>query len=353
MNTHHLWKKLSLHWVAKVYGFVIAWRNKRFDTGKISINSIAIPVICVGNISTGGTGKTPFTQAILRLLQEHFPSTHPAVVSRGYGRKTRGEIIVSDGVTLRTEDAELCGDEPLLHALAFPTVPVIVHEDRTKGSLLAIQRYKANCIVLDDGFQHRRLSRDIDIVLLDSYTLKHQDLLPLGRLREPRESLRRAAIICFMNGARPREIHHPIYSFIHPESLILEAETHPLGLYNIEGQKISLPQKVCAVSGIANPERFHHSLQTMGFELGGILTFRDHIRYTQRHIETIVRTAKGNQQSIIATTEKDLVKLRRFRHIFAQESLTLAVVPIGCTITHGKEALHQRFEELFAKPISR
>lgn len=331
-----------------LYGSVVAWRNRRFDRG-LGVGRASVPVISVGNLSAGGTGKTPFTQVLVRLLQEQFPNERPAIVSRGYGRKTQGGIIVSDGTQLLVSDASLCGDEPLLHASALPNVPVIVHEERSEGCRLAIEECGATCIVLDDGFQHRRLQRDMDIVLIDHATLAYPHLLPAGRLREPLQSLSRADVICFMNGSQPLDSTHPLYTFLQPDTIIVEAETHAGNLYNAStGENFTPQTPVCAVSGIANPERFHASLEASDIALSCTLTFRDHEHYTKRHAERIVEMARSKQTSIIATTEKDLVKLRAFSNTFALSGLILTALSINCHIIYNKELLCKRLSLLFS-----
>lgn len=330
-----------------LYGSVVKWRNRSFDKG-LGISRASVPVISVGNLSAGGTGKTPFTQALVRLLQEQFPNESPVIVSRGYGRKTRGGIIVSDGTRLLVSDAALCGDEPLLHAIALPHTPVVVHEERSEGCKLAVEECGATCIVLDDGFQHRRLHRDMDIVLIDHATLAYPHLLPAGRLREPLQSLSRANVVCFMNGSQPFDLTHALYTFLRPDTIIVEAETRSGNLYDTSTGESFIPQApVCAVSSIANPERFHASLEASGIEVSCILTFRDHERYTQRHAERIVEMARSQQTSVIATTEKDLVKLRTFGDIFALSGCILTALPIECCINNNKELLSKRLSELF------
>jgi tetraacyldisaccharide 4'-kinase len=330
-----------------LYGSVVAWRNRRFDKG-LGVSRASVPIISVGNLSAGGTGKTPFTQALVRLLQEHFPNERPAIVSRGYGRKTRGGIIVLDGTRLLVSDAALCGDEPLLHATALPHTPVVVHEERSEGCKLAAQECGATCIVLDDGFQHRRLHRDMDIVLIDHATLVYPHLLPAGRLREPFQSLSRADVVCFMNNSQPLDLTHPLYTFLRPDTLLLEAEIRSGTLYDTSTNESFIPQTpVCAVAGIANPERFHASLEASGITLSCTLTFRDHERYTQRHAECIVEMARSKQTSVIATTEKDLVKLRAFGDIFALSGCILTALPIKCCILNNKELLSKKLSELF------
>ncbi len=338
-----------LNATSSLYGKAVAWRNRRFDEGLAHIDRADVPVISVGNVAAGGTGKTPFTQALVRLVQEKFPKECPAIVSRGYGRTTRGGLVVSNGAHILVPDTNRAGDEALLHALTLAGTPVIVHEKRFEGSRMAVQGCGATCIVLDDGFQHRHLHRDLDIVLIDSPTLENANLLPTGRLREPLHSLSRADVVCFMNGAKPHDTSHEVYHFLRTNTLLLTAEVRATNLTNtITNETIPPNTRVCAVSGIANPMRFHASLQEKSMEIASALVFSDHVRYSPRHVRQIVQTARSQEINVIATTEKDLVKLRTFSDIFASAGLTLAVLPIQCTIEQGNNALCERIAALLS-----
>jgi tetraacyldisaccharide 4'-kinase len=345
-----------LIFLSYLYGKIVRKRNNDFDSGATPIRRNSVPVVSVGNCSAGGTGKTPFTQALVSLTQEHFPNIRPAIVSRGYGRTSRGGMIVANAQRILVSEPSICGDEPLLHAEALRGVPVVVHEQRASGAEMAVRDCNANAVFLDDGFQHRQLHRDVDIVLLDRQTLDAPFLLPHGRLREPLESLRRADVVCFMNGAgaMPHSgisvSSHEVYNFLKPTVVILETETCTSPLYNAATHGVIPPKtSVCAVSGIANPERFHASLIGQRYMVRETLVFRDHIRYTARHVRQMIRavtqTTKHDEISgtttIIATTEKDAVKLRAFSAMFVDAGVVLAVLPLRCSITRGeKELLH-------------
>lgn len=338
-----------LNAASSLYGKAVTLRNHRFDKGLTRINRAEVPVISVGNISAGGTGKTPFTQALVRLLQEKLPQERPAIVSRGYGRTTRGGLVISNGSQILVPDANRAGDEALLHALTLAGTPVIVHEKRFEGSRMAVRDCGATCVVLDDGFQHRHLHRDLDIVLIDAATLENTNLLPAGRLREPLHSLSRADVVCFMNGAKSHATFHAVYSLLRADTLLLTAEVRATRLTNtITNEAVSPNTRVCGVSGIANPTRFHASLQEKSMEIASALVFGDHVRYSLRHVQQIVQTARSHRISVIATTEKDLVKLRAFSDIFASVGLTLAVLPIRCTIEQGKNAFCERVSVLLS-----
>jgi tetraacyldisaccharide 4'-kinase len=362
-------------------------RNECFERGIFAQTHASVPVISIGNCSVGGTGKTPFVQALVRLLGEEFPAVRPAIVLRGYGRTSCGNIIVSNGAQILVSDPARVGDEALFHAESLPTIPVIVDEKRSRGARTAIEQCGATCIILDDGFQHRSLHRNCDIVLLDHATLAHPYCLPHGRLRESLQSLHRADVVCWMNDAKPDNNLHSIYSHINIAATVLEASIdaesmniitspeqigvsvlpQPLVIGSTdtlvcaterpntsiqECTKKSLPNNllqtpICAVAGIANPERFYTSLQRLGVNIASTLTFRDHVRYGKRELRQILDEMRLHHATILVTTEKDLVKLRVFCNIFAQHSITLATLPVRCSIHSGKEALVQRLSALF------
>ena len=168
-------------------------RNWLFDIGILKSVDVGVPVISVGNITAGGTGKTPIVENIAKIFIEQGKKV--AIVSRGFGRASRGTVVVSDGKNILAK-AKDAGDEPLYLAQRFNSVIVVVDEQRVRGAQLAVTKYGAEIILLDDGFQHRYLKRDIDIVLMDSQNSPFvTSLLPAGYRREPLRSLQRANAI--------------------------------------------------------------------------------------------------------------------------------------------------------------
>ena len=187
---------LPLSWV---YGAVIAARNAAFDTGIFRCRSAGVPLIAVGNMTAGGTGKTPVVEMLVRLLRQRGVS--PGVISRGYGRTGRGVVVVADRECVYA-DAGTGGDEPVQIARKFPGVPVVVGERRFEAAVTAVRRCGAQVIISDDGFQHRWLHRDCDLVVVDgSSDLAAEPLLPAGVRREPMRALRRAHMVA-LTGCR-------------------------------------------------------------------------------------------------------------------------------------------------------
>ena len=268
--------------LSAIFGAGVALRNALYDRRVFQTKRLARPVVSIGNISVGGSGKTPFVIALGRLLAERGIAFD--VLSRGYGRSST-EIAVVDP---NGSPAQF-GDEPLLIAQKLQA-PVIVGAGRYEAGLLAEQTFSSRLHLLDDGFQHRRLHRDFNIVLLpaDDQT---GFLLPLGRLREPLSALSRAdAVIMFDSQERPIE-----------------------GRSTWRARRIiELPAavgKTIAFSGSARPHNFLESLKSSKLEMAGALTFRDHHRYQQNDIDRLLDLRKQTRADSFITTEKDLINL--------------------------------------------
>ncbi|MFY9398339.1 MAG: tetraacyldisaccharide 4'-kinase [Desulfomonilia bacterium] len=272
--------------LSRIYGLVVAARNKLYDAGVLSVHRTGIPVVSIGNIEAGGTGKTPTTIALARELAAR--GYRPAIVTRGYRGRLKGVVRVSP--SHRPGDV---GDEALLMARATG-LPVIKSPDRVKGALLARDTLDCDLVLLDDGFQHRRIHRDLDIVLISGDPAS-DELLPLGRLREPAGSLQRADIVIRTKGAG---------------SGVLSAELVPCSLVDIRGRREDLlvleGKNVLAVSGIARPGHFTRMLEGLGARVEA-MCFADHHEFTGRDLEAIGKRASG--KDLIVTTEKDLVRI--------------------------------------------
>ncbi len=270
------------------YAQAIAHRNARFDDGRAEILRLRLPVISVGNLSVGGSGKTPFVQLLGRWLAARGIAYD--ILSRGYGRKTKGVLRVDDAGT-----ADDYGDEPLLLARSLG-VPVFVGEDRHAAGVAAeefaaTQKNPARLHLLDDGFQHRRLHRDFDIVLLNSADLRGQ-LLPFGRLREPLSSLGRAQAV-----AVPSDL-----------ATLLPGDNVWRTRRRIEFD-VPPPARPLAFCGLANPKQFWQSLEAAGVQLVGTYAFGDHHRYTARDMALLKNLTALHGADGYITTAKDAVKL--------------------------------------------
>lgn len=292
---------------AWLYGRAADLRNRFYDRPGASRPG-AIPVVSVGNITVGGTGKTPTVAWIAkRLLAD---GARPAVVSRGYGGTAgRGPRVVSTGGGALCGAGE-CGDEPFLLAGMLRGVVVVVGADRFAGVEEA-RRRGADIAILDDGFQHRRLARDLDIVLLDAGSPFGNDrLLPAGPLREPVSGLARADIVLITRadaGERPTEIERVVRRF-NPGAPILRAGHRSLGYRDPSGADVPAPARAVAFCGIGNPDRFRSDLEADRVEVLELHAYRDHHRYRAGEISALARRAAEHGAALV-TTEKDLARL--------------------------------------------
>jgi len=267
--------------VSAIFGAAVALRNALYDRGVFKVRKLARPVVSIGNISVCGSGKTPFVIALGELLQQQ--GIEFDVLSRGYGRRST-EIAVVDPKGTPGQ----FGDEPLLIARKL-RVPVIVGADRYQAGLLAEKRFSSKLHLLDDGFQHRRLHRDFDIVLLPAED-QRGTLLPTGRLREPLSALQRADAIVLPDSA--------------------EKPLHAKSVWRARRQmEIAAGGRLIAFCGIARPRQFFDALQAARQEIAGTLTFRDHHRYAQRDIDRLLALKKQTGAAGFVTTEKDAINL--------------------------------------------
>lgn len=307
---------------AWLYGVGVALRNWYYDRG-VSVEHARVPVVSVGNITTGGTSKTPMTILLAEMLMQR--GIRIAVVARGYRRRSKGVVVVSDGVSRRLP-VEETGDELAIIADRLPGVIVIAATRRIEGVRCAVERYNAECVLLDDGFQHRQLYRDMDIVMVDAATLDPRAaLLPMGVLREPLASLRRAHVLCCLDRSYTSKCQSMV-----PHAYVLTASVELAGLYTLGGSPYEFTgtSPAVAVCGIAHPERFVSFLTQHGIDVVEYIFFRDHHWYTARDVQSILAQAQSVGVEWIVTTEKDAIKLSRFTEYFDQAGYKVAVAQI-------------------------
>ncbi|MFP4527357.1 MAG: tetraacyldisaccharide 4'-kinase [Candidatus Kapaibacterium sp.] len=328
------------------YKAAVNQRNKRFDEKKKAIKRSSVPVLSVGNLSVGGTGKTPFVQMLGTALINM--GYKPAVVGRGYKRKTKGEIVVSDGNRILANAAE-AGDEMLLLAEALK-VPVIAHDEKAEGAKIAPEKFNIDVVRLDDGYQHRQLYRDLDIVLIDRDTVENPHVMPKGRLREPIESLQRADVICLTNQA---ELTDEFVKNIHENAIYISVKPILGKAYNlVDGRHTSrrefrdIQNGTIAVSGIAKPERFREMIENLHIKISEKLDFPDHHDYTRVDLNKIVENCRMNNANSIVTTEKDAAKLREYKQFFAENDIKCYVFPVSLTIIEGKSPFFRKLKEI-------
>jgi len=280
--------------MSRAFRFLVGARDRLYETGVLQTYRLHHPVISVGNLTVGGTGKTP----LVILLAERFRSEgfRPVVLSRGYKRKGSGTVVVSSG-NGPVVPWDTAGDEPFLIARRAAGVSVVVGADRHAAGLVAEEQNLGDLFILDDGFQHRRLFRNVDLVTIDpAEWIAGERLFPYGRWREPKEALERA------HAAVVQESHAPLSELPIPTFVIRTVRD---GIYKgsdaVDIQSLK-NRSVTAFAGIAKPDRFFNALENMGIPLARRVPFRDHHNYTERDIETL-------PGEIHITTEKDAVRL--------------------------------------------
>lgn len=271
--------------LSAVFGAAVRARNEFYDRGTLHTHRLQGPVVSIGNLSAGGAGKTPFLILLGELLKQR--SVLFDVLSRGYRRETKGVALVDPAGAARQ-----FGDEPLLIARRLG-VPVVVGEDRYEAGLYAEQNFGPQLHLLDDGFQHRRLARDFDIVMLTPTDVR-DSLLPAGRLREPLSSLARADAVVLSGNLAEESV---------PEFVKRR--------WRVQRSIFAPPIKDACVAfcGIARPAPFFSQLQQAGLNIVATQSFRDHHAYTEDDIQKLVRLRNLNRASAFVTTEKDAVNL--------------------------------------------
>jgi tetraacyldisaccharide 4'-kinase len=291
------------------------------------------PVISVGNIVVGGSGKTPVVAALAAVLTRL--GDRPAILSRGYGRTNRPSevVIVSDG-TSPLVPVEQSGDEPQMLARDLAGVPIVVCADRFRAGLAAIERFNPTTLILDDGFQHLQLARTIDLLVISPEDLTEQ-LLPSGRLREPLSAARTAdAVLVFGDADSAHRVAEAVgvqQSFSVTRRVLPLQPLSASGGPPESGHYVSAGAPVAAVAGIARPERFFSSLRH-SHDVVSELAFADHHWFTAADVREAERQAREHGAVAVVTTAKDGVRLERHR---AAMSLPWAILPIQVSIEPG------------------
>jgi tetraacyldisaccharide 4'-kinase len=311
--------ELALRGASYLYGASVKMRNYLYDRKILPQKTLPCKVISVGNIVVGGTGKTPMVIYLANLLREK--GFRPAVLSRGYMGKSKAPVnIVSDGrrLFMKPED---CGDEPVLISQATKGIPVLTGPKRFLTGQIALEKFGVNVLILDDGFQHRQLTRDVDIVLLKrEEPWGNGRLLPAGQLRESSLSLKRPDMIVYVGDSLPdHDESKPVFQAFHKGDILLNGATkQEYALDYLQGRRI------CAFAGIGSPERFQKTLNDTGAKTVFFVPFPDHHFYTREEIRNLQKRAEDEKVEMIVTTEKDGVKLKQF-HLFLEKIYLLRV----------------------------
>lgn len=324
--------RIGLRLVETPYTWAVRWRNRRYDSGAARTHRVAVPVVSVGNLTLGGTGKTPMVEWLARWFRDR--DVRVAVVSRGYGA-----------------EAGLPNDEALELEQRLPDVPHLQNPDRVAAALTAIEKHDCQLIVLDDAMQHRRIGRDLEIVLLDAlepFGFGH--VFPRGTLREPVDGLGRADVVALsradmLEPPQRQQIQSTAMRYA-PEAVYLEVVHAARALVSSAGKEEPLEslrdRPVAAFCGIGNPAGFRHTLAACGYRVVRFREFPDHHRYDRADIESLSAWAEPSDIEAVLCTQKDLVKLR----IDRLGRHPLWALQVGLEILSGREMLERKLRAL-------
>jgi tetraacyldisaccharide 4'-kinase len=315
------------------YADVMRLRRVAYERGWLPSFHPGIPVISVGNLTMGGTGKSPLVLLIAEYLERQH-SKRVAILSRGYKRHTKGFVLVRDGKNILAS-VEASGDEAQMFAELAPNAIVIVDENRVHGALEA-KALGAEVIVLDDGYQHLRLRRDLNILLIGD---KPSPVIPFGRAREPKSAERSADFVVF------RETVGVVDESGQPSAILRSAPDH---LSSLEEANLPLHnlnrKRVIALSSIAAPNRFYEMLRALGAEVIP-RDLGDHADYSEALVQSILKEAEKLKVEVIVTTTKDIVKSRKYFER-APSSIPVLILHHKLEFLHGEAGFYQAIDRI-------
>lgn len=315
-----------------IYAIIMRLRSFLFTSNLLRRHTVKVPVVSVGNLTMGGSGKTPLVIYLARLFLEK--GYTPAIVSRGYGgRATNAINVVSDGTTIHL-DSVAAGDEPRLIAESVPGAIVVTGTKRVLPCRFAVEQLHCDVIILDDGFQHMQIRRDLDLVLFNSATLgRNMHVVPGGVLREPFSALTRAHGLLFTGCNRNTDAAVSSFrSFLNsrwPATPIFSSQYLPVRCRDSRGSLLSfadMPSPAFLFCGIAAPQRFYTTVKQLPIIIAGYTFFSDHHQYTAADLQKIDALARKRGACCLLATEKDLVKLATVNTTLPIFSLEMSVV---------------------------
>lgn len=343
--------RILLYPLALIYGAVVWMRNRLYDTGFFSSVSFSIPVISVGNLSVGGTGKTPHVEYLIRLLQYQYKV---ATMSRGYKRRTQGFLLADENA-----NALRIGDEPMQYHIKYPDVVVSVAEERITGIPRLLQlRPETEIVLLDDAYQHRSVKAGVNILITDFAKPFYKDyILPYGSLRERRKAYQRADVIIVskcpseLTENEASEIKNNIRPLTH-QKVFFTTLRYDAPYHFFSKEIISLTDKnVLVVCGIAKPEQLVHYV-TKQSQFVHTLSYPDHHYFVSKDLEEI-KTAYENWNAVnklILTTEKDTARLQLHVDKLREWNITIAVLPVRADFLFRQS---QQFDSMIRQYVER
>ena len=335
IRPHTVAVRAGLRLASWPYGFGSWARNRAFNRGWKTVHRAAVPVVSIGNLTLGGTGKTPCVEWVARFFRER--DVQVAIISRGYGAEAGRN------------------DEAMVLEENLPDVPHLQGADRVERAATAVEELESELLVLDDGFQHRRLHRDLDVVLIDATCPPTRDyLFPRGTLRESAGGLKRAGAIlltrCDQVSAGEVDTIRAWLSRRWSNTPVATTEHRPVELMGCEGATAAVEclagKPVGGFCGIGNPAAFRHTLESLGATVANFRAFPDHHAYTRADVDDLTRWAETlPADAVIATTQKDWVKLR----VPALADRPLWAVRIGLNFRDGQDAFASVLERVLLK----
>ncbi|MEE9260177.1 MAG: tetraacyldisaccharide 4'-kinase [Candidatus Scalindua sediminis] len=328
------------------YLAVLNTRNTLYKYGIVKSKRLPVKVISIGNITMGGTGKTPLVEFSAKYLQNK--GRKVAILSRGYGDQNHS--IIKDN----SKAKEFVNDEYLILRENLKDVPTLLGRDRVQNAKKAIKDHDVDCLILDDGFQHLRIKRDLDIVVIDSLNpFAEEVLVPRGTLREPLKNLSRADLFvlshCSLNNEDTLKSIYAKLNHINAAIPVCESIHKPVNIESIKDNSLLEPEwlkgkKIYGLCAIGNPESFASTLRELGADVIRLRVFHDHHSYTQEELDGVITEAKTLNTDAIVVTQKDIVKIRN-KNINDANILSLKV---ELQITKGMEF----FDEAMAKILN-
>ncbi len=328
--------------LAGLYGAGVALRNLFFDVGLFRPRRVGLPVISVGNVRAGGTGKTPFVVLLAKMLSER--GVRPAVVTRGYGRSGRGQVVVGAG-----SDVGLVGDEPFMLSQKV-SGPVVVAASKRDAAAWVADEDLADVIILDDGFQHRWLQRDLDIVLVRAEDLSARDcLLPAGYAREPRGALRRADCVV-VTGCHTQEVFDRArrqLEWLQPVPVVgTRLDVEGVVEWGTQAPVELRGSRVVAFTGIGTPASFERTLNELGAECVATHVYPDHHWFRSEELARVEADRRTLGAERIVTTEKDGVRLNAEQ---VASMNALSIVRVAHEIIGGGEELREQVDRIVTR----
>ncbi len=303
-------KLIALYFLSWIYNLITSLRNLLFNYMNICIGRVPCVVISIGNITAGGTGKTPMTIFLALSLRDKGYTV--AILSRGYLRNTSGTVLVSkgNGPICSWED---CGDEAYMMANQTNSLPIVVDSKRIRGAKYLLTMFSPDIIILDDGFQHRSIARDLDILLINgSDKLDDHKLLPLGKLRESWHNTKRADILIITKKNPANHIAEKI-KYLNKPTFRTKSNNYILDACNLLIDSVEGDEDVFVFSGIGDFSTFLSGIEDYGFSIVGFKAYADHYKYSKKDMLSLERKATVSGADLMITTDKDWAKIINFK----------------------------------------